>query len=299
MRANPLLRLVIAIPLCGLLIAGMLSAAWLALGSPSPAAGTVWFQVTKVGDAEFSGAPDQPFFLLVLGSDARTDADKGLGDAIHVFGVNPAAHTATMLDVPRDTRAPSGDKINAYYSLQGLRGIVDQLNRMMGIEIQYAITTNFPGFIAMVNEIGGINVNLPVAHSDGDYSGAEFPAGPQHVDGDQALAISRNRHQWTTGDFQRTQNQAALILDALATLRAQNPGDAGTLKLAAILARHVDTQNVSLTDIYRLGRLALTIDPATVKTILVPVLAGEPYPVLPEAQGLFADFADDGILQSY
>jgi len=301
MRSNPLLRLLLAIPLCGLLIAGMLGATWLALGKPNPAAGAVWFQITKVGDAEFSGAPDQPFFFLALGNDARTDADKGLGDAIHVFGVNPATHTATVLNVPRDTQAPSGDKINAYHSLQGLPGIVGELNKMMGIDIQYAITTNFPGFIAMINEIGGITVNLPEAHKDTQYSGAEFAAGVQVVNGDQALAISRNRHQWITGDIQRTQNQAALILDALATLRAKNPGDAGTLTLAATLARHVVTNDVSLTDMYRLGRLALTIDPTTVKNITVPVGsgAGTNLQLTGDAPSLFADFADDGILQTH
>ena len=301
MRSNPLLRLLLAIPLCGLLIAGMLGATWLALGQPNPAAGAVWFQITKVGDAEFSGAPDQPFFFLVLGNDARTFRDPGLGDAIHVFGVNPATHTATVLNVPRDTTAPSGDKINAYHSLQGLPGIVDELNKMMGINIQYAITANFPDFINMVNEIGGITVNLPEAHSDAAYSGAEFPAGVQTVDGDQALAIARNRHQWTTGDIQRTQNQASLILDALATLRARNPGDAGTLSLVATLARHVVSQGVSLTDMYRLGRLALTIDPTTVKNITVPVGsgAGTNLQLTGDAPGLFADFADDGILQTH
>jgi LCP family protein required for cell wall assembly len=301
MRSNPFLRLLIAIPMCGLLVAGMLGATWLALGQPNPASGTTWFQVTKVGDAEFSGAPDAPFFFLALGNDGRSDADKGLGDAIHVFGVNPATHTATVLNVPRDTDAPSGDKINSYHSLQGLPGMVGELNKMMGINIQYAITTNFPGFVAMVNEIGGIDVNLKEAYHDPQYSGAEFPAGPQHVDGDQALAISRNRHQWTTGDIERTANQAQVILDTLAMLRAKQTGDAGTLGLVATLAKHVTTENVSLTDLYRLGRLALTIDPATVKNVTVPVGsgAGTELQLTGDAQSLFADFADDGILQTH
>ncbi len=301
MRSNPLVRLLVAIPMCGLLVAGLLGAAWLAIGQPNPAAGATWFQLTKVGDGEFSGAPNEPFFFLALGNDGRTDADKGLGDAIHVFGVNPAAHTATVLNVPRDTQAPGGDKINASHALGGLSSMVEQLNQMMGINIQYAVTTNFPGFIAMVDEIGGIDVNLPEAHSDKQYSGSEFPAGPQHVDGDQALAISRNRHQWTSGDIQRTTNQASLILDTLAMLRARNPGDAGTLSLAATLARHVVTDNVSLIDMYRLGRLALTIDPATVKNVTIPVGAGAgtELQVTSDGASLFADFADDGILQTH
>jgi LCP family protein required for cell wall assembly len=301
MRSNPFLRLLIAIPLCGLFVAGLLGGAWLALGEPSPAAGATWFQVTKVGDAEFSGAPDEPFFLLALGNDGRTDADKGLGDAVHVIGVNPAARQATILNVPRDTQAPSGDKINAYHSLQGLPGTVDELNRMMGIEIGYAVTTNFPGFVDMVNEIGGIDVNVPIAMDDKD-SGAVFPAGPQRLNGEGVLAVSRNRKDYPVeGDVKRSENQGLIIISALGTLRAQNPGDAGALRFASILAKHVVTENVPLIDMYRLGRLGLSIDPANVKNVNVPVGTGSGtnLTLTGDAQSLFADFADDGILQTH
>jgi LCP family protein required for cell wall assembly len=293
-----LTRLMIAIPLCIGLVVGLCATAWFTLGRP--AQGTIWFQVTGFGNSEYSGAPDQPFFFLALGNDGRTNADKGLGDAIHVIGVNPAQRTATIINVPRDTQAPSGDKINAYHSLQGLPGMVDQLNRMMGIQIQYSVTTNFPGFIDMVNEIGGIDVNLPMALDDPD-SGAVFPAGPVHVDGHGALAISRDRKDFPVeGDIKRTENQALVIISALATLRAQNPGDAGTLRLVSILARHVRTENVSLVDMFRLGRLGVSIDPANVKNITIPVGtgSGSNLAVGAGAAELFRDFADDGIVQS-
>jgi polyisoprenyl-teichoic acid--peptidoglycan teichoic acid transferase len=312
---NPLLKLVIAIPLCGALVAGMLATAWLALGSPNPAAGATWFQLTKVGDSQVSGAPDQPFFFLILGNDGRSDADKGLGDAIHVVGVNPATHTASILNVPRDTQAPSGDKINAYHSLGGLPSIVEQLNKMMGINITYALTTNFPNFIAMVDEIGGIDVTIPPITDKQDskplggdqtwndsFTGAAFTPGPQHIDGTQALAFSRDRHDFNLlGDIARSGDQAIVILAALATLRAQNPGDAGTVKLVATLAKHVRTDNVSLTDMFRLGRLGLSIDPTTIKAITVPVGsgAGTNLQLTGDAQGLFQDFADDGVLQTH
>jgi LCP family protein required for cell wall assembly len=303
---HPLVRLLVAIPLCGMIVAGLLSIAWLALGKPTPAKGAVWFQVVDTGASEFSGAPTDPFYFLVLGNDARTDEDKGLGDAIHVVGVNPATHQATILNVPRDTQAPSGDKINAYYSLEGLPGIVDELNSMMGITIQYAITTNFGGFISMVDQIGGIDIDIPpVTEGDGqwndDATGAVFQPGPQRITGDQALAMARDRKDFEiTGDVTRSYNQGLLMVAALATLRAQNPGDAGTLRLATILARHVTTENVSLTDMFRLGRLALSVDPTTIQNITIPVGqgGGTNLTVSGDGQALFADFADDGIVQN-
>ncbi len=307
MRRHAALRLLFTIPLTGLIIAGILSAGWLVLGSPTVARGANWFSVTKVGDSEFIGAPDQPFFALVLGNDSRSLADTGLGDAIHVVGVNPTTKQASILNVPRDTEAPGGGKINAFNSNGGLPAIVEQLNRMMGIEIQYAITTNFTGFMAMVDKIGGIDIDVPpVTEGDGqwndDNTGAFFQPGPQKFNGTQALAFARNRYDFeVTGDLSRTANQARLIIAALTTLRAQNPGDTGTLKLVAILASHVTTQNLSLTEMYRLGRLGLTIDPANVKSVTIPVGSGSGsnLSVGAGASELFSDFADDAILQNH
>jgi polyisoprenyl-teichoic acid--peptidoglycan teichoic acid transferase len=308
---HPLIRLLLVIPVCGALVAVLLSAAWYVLGQPTPAQGAVWFEVTSVGDTQYSGAPDKPIFFLALGNDGRTNADKGLGDAIHVIGVNPATHQATIIDIPRDTQAPSGDKINAYHALGGLPGIVSELNRMMGIQIQYAITTNFPGFIAMVDDLGGIDVTIPPILPSQDsrgaggdqtyndtFTGAFFQPGPQHLDGHQALAFSRDRHDFNlSGDIARSGNQGLVIISALATLRAQNPGDAGALKLAAILARHIRMNNIDVAGLWRLGRYALTIDPAAITNCVIPVGGGTGtnLTVGAGAAALFADFAADGV----
>jgi LCP family protein required for cell wall assembly len=231
-----------------------------------------------------------------------------------VIGVNPAAKQATIINVPRDTTAPSGDKINAYHGLQGLPGIVDELNRMMGIKISYAITTNFPGLIAMVDSLGGIDINIPPITDAQDstgvggdqtyndsHSGAFFEPGPQHIDGTQTLAFSRDRHDFNlVGDIARSSNQALVILSTLATLRAQSPTDATTMKYVAILAHHVRLMNVDLVGLWRLGRLGLSIDPATIKSITIPVGSGSGSNLVVGAGGaaLFADFADDGIVQT-
>jgi polyisoprenyl-teichoic acid--peptidoglycan teichoic acid transferase len=285
--------------LTGVLIAGLCAAAWLAIGAPAASA-TNWFQVTKF-DSNYSGAPDQPFYFLALGNDGRTDADVGLGDAIHVIGVNPALNQATMLNVPRDTTAPSGDKINAYHSLEGLPGIIRELNQMMGIQISYAITTNFPGFMEMVNQLGGIDVNIPMPLSDPDGSGADFPIpGPQLVAGEGALAFARDRHDFTGGDIDRSFNQGTIILSALGKIQQTYNTPSETMRLLSILALHVRMENVGLTELFRLGRLSMGLDPAAIKNITIPTGGGSGtnLAVAPQAQQLFADFADDAVVQS-
>ena len=295
---KPIVRLIASISACGLLLASAVSAAWFALG-PDLAAGSTFFKIEKVSKAEseFSGAPTKPFFFLALGNDSREAGVNGLGDSIHVIGVNPATKQATMLNVPRDTEAPGGGKINAFHSQGGLPAIVDQLDKMMGIHIDYAITTDFPRFINMVNAFGGIAIDLPYDLSDGAYSGSDFRPGRQGVDGDQALAIARDRHDFDRqGDRQRTYDAGLVILAALETIRERHSGVFDTIDLIAKLAGGVTTENVSMDELFRLGRLAMSIDPADVKNCTIPTGAGggSNLSVAPQAAPLFADFADDG-----
>ena len=303
---HPLVRLLIAVPLTGMLLAGTLTAAWLALGAPKVASATTWFTVHHVGGAaSFAESPDAPFYVLVLGNDSNPDdrdrPEPGLGDAIHVIGVNPATGDSSIIDVPRDTEAPGGGKINAYNATGGLPAIVGQLERMMGIDISYAITAGFPCVTAMVDEIGGVDITVTEPMVDHD-SGADFQPGPYKMSGDSLLAYSRDRKSYPAeGDRQRTVNQGKAIIAALTTLRAQSPGAAGTAKLVATLARHVKTDGMDLTQLYDLGRLALTLDPARVKNVLLPTGqgSGTNLAVAASAQDLFADFRDDAILQNH
>ena len=111
--------------------------------------------------------------------------------------------SATIINVPRDTTAPGGDKINAYHGLQGLPGIVEQLNQMMGIKISYAITTNFPGMIAMVDSLGGIDISAKdlADAQEGDKSRRIQPrlGGGGGRIGNRGMAAIRE----STGEFAR------------------------------------------------------------------------------------------------
>jgi anionic cell wall polymer biosynthesis LytR-Cps2A-Psr (LCP) family protein len=123
----------------------------------------------------------------------------------------------------------------------------------------------------------------------------------QKLDGHQALSYARNRHQFPNSDLTRTQNQGYLILQALTQFRAANTGPIGTLDLLADLGRHAKLDGIGLKDLYGLGRLGLSIDPAQVKNVLVPVGSGSGSNLAlgPGAASLFQDFADDGVLQSH
>jgi LCP family protein required for cell wall assembly len=309
-RRRALTLLVVGPLACGLLLAGGITAAWMVLGEPVPAEGAVWFQVAKVGTARNDGAPQQPFFALVLGTGARSDDpsqspdDPGLADAIHVIGVNPALRSATILDIPRDTEGPGGSKINSYIvnnpDGNDLRDEANAVQSIVGVPITWVIRANFPHFQQMVDEIGGIDINIPQPMDD-DYSGAHFVAGPTHLNGAQALEFARDRHSFANGDLTRTADQGLLIVSALQTLQAKHPSAGDTVHLIATLGRHVKLDGVGLTDLFHMGSLALTFDPANVKNVVLPVGAGPGSNLVksPDADSLLADFADDGVLQSH
>ena len=258
--------------------------------------------IHKVDEAHFNPVPGGPIFLLVLGNDARPGESVSRADAIHLIGVNPDAGRATILNIPRDTYTNipgyGTDKINAANAYGGADLMAAAVSGLVGVDIPYVMTTGFVGLTAMVDEMGGIDVDVPTAMSDSN-SGAFFSAGFQHLNGAEALALSRNRGV-SGGDFSRSRNQGILILAALAKLRAELPSPVQTLKSLTVLLRHTTLDGVSVADLYRLGRLGLSIDPANVTNVTMPGVsgsAGGASVVFPTAgaDGVFADMRDDGL----
>jgi LCP family protein required for cell wall assembly len=303
-RRHPVVSALVLTPLTLLLALALLFAAWLHGVHIPFASGTTWFTVQKVGQAHANGEPTQPVFFLIVGNDSRGGPSNARGDALHLVGVNPALHKATMLDIPRDTGAQIPghglDKINAALSEGGLALQAQTVANMVGVNIPYAMTTDFDGFIGMVDAVGGIDVNVPFAMHD-SFSGAFFQPGLQHMDGHQALAFNRDRHDFPIGDLQRSENQGLFILNALAKFHAQNPDATGTIKLLAILGQHTQLEGIGLRDLYRLARLGTSFDPSQLRNVRIPVESGSGTRLQlgPGAQALFHDFADDAVLETH
>lgn len=286
----------------------VLAVVLLALGmgcvAPTGVRGEAAMEIVKVDSGRFIPQPGKPIFVLVMGQDARPGETQSRGDALHVIGINPQEHAATILNIPRDTwtNIPGRgvDKINAgnYYGGPALQARA--VSALVGVDISIVITTGFDGLSDMIDELGGINIDVPVPMND-PKSGAIFPAGTVTMDGGAALAFARNR-SLAGGDFTRTQDQGILILAGLSKLRDSAPTAANTLRWMAVLARHTRFDGIGFGDLYRLGRLALTFDPEEVRNVTMPGTTGSAANqsvvfVGASAPGLFADFRDDAILQ--
>ena len=159
---------------------------------------------------------DKPFYMLVLGSDARESDEASRSDVIILTRVDPQNGTITMVSIPRDTMVElpghGRQKINAAYAFDGAAGAVDAVSKFAGVPITHYAEIHFRELETLVDTLGGVWVNVPVTNDETGSSntGKRIEAGEQLLNGEQALAFARERYGYTRGDFQRADNQRIL-----------------------------------------------------------------------------------------
>jgi LCP family protein required for cell wall assembly len=115
----------------------------------------------------------------------------------------------------------------------GRRASIEAVQDLLGVQVDHFAEINLAGFYDLANALGGVTVCLRQPAHD-DYSGANFPAGVQTLDGQQALEFVRQRHNLSGGDLDRTHRQQAFLASAAAKLDSE--GVFGSLsKLGALL----------------------------------------------------------------
>ncbi|MGA4841499.1 LCP family protein [Streptomyces sp. G45] len=144
----------------------------------------------------------------------------------------------TMISLPRDSNvtipsfkgAESGKlypgtgrqtKLNAAYAEDGPELLVRTVEANTGLRIDHYAEIGFGGFAKIVDAVGGVEMDIPKAFKD-KKSGADFEAGKQKLNGEEALAFVRTRYAFAGSDLDRTKNQQK-FLAALAN-QAATPG---------------------------------------------------------------------------
>ena len=265
-------------------------------------------KVNTSGTAEYDpGTWKDTTFVLVVGSDERAGLDGGRGDALHVVGLNPGAGKATILDIPRDTWVDipghGQGRINEAYRNGGAEMQAQTVRNLTGAPIKYVLQTTFAGFIAMIDALGGVDVDVPYLMSDPN-SGAAFNPGPVVMTGERALAFSRDRHI-PDGDLNRTMHQGQLIIHGLAELRKEGTSPTEVLHYLDVLFRNIRTDGHQLDRPLparprragdRPGQRPQLRDAGNDRhaRALSVVFVRQP-----DASSVFVDFADDGILQAH
>mgnify|MGYP000844605555 FL=1 len=181
-----------------------------------------------------------PFYMLLLGIDKDEDRAEGTeygssdsayrSDSIMLARIDPTNKKVTLVSIHRDTLVDLGEngeqKINAAYSIGGASYATQVIEEFAGVNISHYAEIDMDGMASVVDAVGGVDVDLPIAVKDPNYTGLNLEAGEQHLDGQTAALLCRARHAYDNygdGDRYRAANQRIVIMAIVEKVLASNP----------------------------------------------------------------------------
>ena len=235
--------------------------------------------------AAHTARKDNFYTILVSGvDDGNGGSDTNI--LVAVDAENGAIHGVS---IPRDTKAVINGgthKINYAYNHGGTRLLADTISGQLGIPVDFTVTVDLDGFVALVDAIGGVDFYIPVNMDyDDPVQGLSihYQKGTQHLTGQQAMEVVRFRHNTDTSvDIGRMSTQQE-FLKAVAkqTLTLSNVDKVGSF--AKIFQQYVET-DLTLGNLAWLGKEAISMGADNISFSTLPGEWKSPYIYLdPEA----------------
>ncbi|MDK7186425.1 LCP family protein [Facklamia hominis] len=199
---------------------------------------------------------NKPFSILLMGIDSgglgRTE--KGRSDVMMVATVNPDTQEIAVTSIPRDSYVEipgrGMDKINHAYAFGGPELSLQTVQNWLGIELNDYAVVDMQGLVDMIDSVDGIDIVPPESF---EIDGYQFEEGKSiHLDGDSALAYSRERYN-SGGDYARQERQRQIILSFIDKVRQESSDIPSMISVINSLRKFVKT-NVSMIDV---GKFAL------------------------------------------
>ena len=178
------------------------------------------------------------FVLLGMGGPNHDGAN--LTDTIIVGSFKPSTKRLVLMNIPRDLSVPIAGygwrKINSANALaeakepgSGGQATADLIGEILEIPIHYYFRVDFAGFVKIIDDLGGIEVEVDNTLDDYSYPimGEEenpdyysrfehlhIDAGRQTMDGELALKYARSRHGVGAegSDFARSKRQQKILM---------------------------------------------------------------------------------------
>jgi polyisoprenyl-teichoic acid--peptidoglycan teichoic acid transferase len=171
-----------------------------------------------------------PFSILLMGVETYSSGGTvGRSDSLIVATLNPKDQTMKLLSIPRDTRVfiPEKnitDKINHAYVYGQKELTIETVEQLLQIPIDYYATVSFEGFKNIIDEIGGVTVEVPFDFWEESDTRPRrkiyFKEGEMKLNGEEALAYARMRKRDPRGDFGRNERQKQIIVAAIDKLKS-------------------------------------------------------------------------------
>ncbi|MBN2795455.1 MAG: LCP family protein [Clostridia bacterium] len=215
--------------------------------------------------------------VLLFGTDGER------ADTLIFLSYSKKSHDITMVTVPRDTKhevegmnALGQDKINAVYcfgnNMGGSDNQVKAIESILGVPIHYYIRVSYNGLKAVVDAIGGIEINV---HRDMNYDDSwadpelhiHLNQGLQVLNGDKAMQYIRwrkNNDGSGDSDLARQQRQQEFILKVI-----KKSFGLDIVKVIGVTYDYVKT-NMSKEDVLYYGSELIGFDFSTVNRHVLP-----------------------------
>lgn len=160
---------------------------------------------------------EKPFSIYISGIDTYGPiATRSRSDVNIIMTINPVTHEIVLTSIPRDyyvqLHGTTGlkDKLT-HAGVYGINKSIQTIEDLLDMDINYYIRVNFNTLISVVDVIGGITVDSDIAFKARTNGNCYFTKGLNAIDGACALAFSRERYAYLTGDRHRGQNQQQVI----------------------------------------------------------------------------------------
>ncbi|MGY1631518.1 LCP family protein [Geodermatophilus sp. SYSU D01186] len=153
---------------------------------------------------------------------------------------------AQLISIPRDSWVGRPrvrqDKINAAYAFGGPSLLIQTVEQLTAVRIDHYVAIDFRGPIQVTDDLGGVDVVVAETTSNGPYT---FPAGVNHLDGDQALvpgsALQPRRRRLRPGEAPAAV-PAVAVRPAVRLRHLHRPRPPGCRLLAVTSAVAVDDE---------------------------------------------------------
>ncbi|MBC1475573.1 LCP family protein [Listeria grandensis] len=217
-------------------------------------------------------ATEDTLMFLVMGLD--NNATRNLGssrtDAMMLVSLNKRTKKMTLCSIPRDSfvqiqsaNYTGMQRIESAYTYGGPKSAVDTVKKLFNIPIHHYVVLNFDSFIHVIDALGGIDVNVPKTFAGPLFDTGKkvhFEKGIQHLNGEEALAFSRERK--IDNDIMRGFRQQ-LVLEAVKDKAMQLNSISKYVKIIESLE----------------GQMQMDLNMRQIKTILQDFLIGKDYEV--------------------
>lgn len=225
-------------------------------------------------------AGEDPVTFLLVGSDTRGETldgedPDGRSDAIMIARFSADRRHAQLISIPRDSWVDipghGKNKINASYAFGGPSLLIETVEQLTQVRIDHYVAIDFDGIIQVTDDLGGVDVVVAETTSNGPYT---FPAGVNHLNGDQARWYLGQRYGLQGGDFDRVKRQQQYLRSMFGKLFSSdtftNPGRLDAALLAVTSAVSID-DSLGNRDLLSLAYSMRNVTPDNVDYFTAPV----------------------------